>query len=175
MSPGTVPPTSAFSAKAVPARRRVAFDRCVNSGGGNTDYYDTDKRISDVSKIVFNGFAGNDRLTILVNQLNSGVTLDNILLEFHGGDNDDQLLGSMHNGVKTVAFGDAGNDILMGSKYNDILEGGTGNDEVSGGGGNDTYVFAGSAYLGIDSILNEAANVNTDTLDFTNLGRHHRQ
>jgi Ca2+-binding RTX toxin-like protein len=67
-----------------------------------------------------------------------------------------------------VAFGDAGNDILKGSAFGDTLEGGTGDDELSGGGGDDTYVFAGSSDLGVDLITNEAANVNTDTVDLTN-------
>ena len=79
----------------------------------------------------------------------------------------------MHNGVKTVAFGHAGNDILKGSKYDNVFEGGTGDDTLSGGGGNDKYVFAGTfpagaMPLGTDTISNEAANVNTDTLDFSN-------
>ena len=57
------------------------------------------------------------------------------------------MLGSMHDGVKTIAFGDAGNDILVGSKYDDVFEGGTGDDDMPGGGGNDKYVFSGTPTL----------------------------
>jgi Ca2+-binding RTX toxin-like protein len=149
---------------------KVYADLLAGEGNGGTDHHDKDKNISDVSKIVFNGFAGNDRLNVVVNQLNSGVTLDNVVLEFHGGDNDDQLINQLQGGVKVLAFGEAGNDILQGSKFNDVLEGGTGNDTLSGGAGNDTYVFSGSADLGVDSIRNEAANAGIDTLDLTNLG-----
>jgi Ca2+-binding RTX toxin-like protein len=144
---------------------RVYVEAEFEDGDDDEDY---DRNISGITKIVFNGKAGNDELSVIVNQLNSGVTLNNITLEFHGGENDDQLLGSMHNGVKTVAFGDGGNDILKGSAFGDTLEGGTGDDELSGGGGDDTYVFAGSSNLGVDIITNEAANVNTDTVDLTN-------
>jgi len=150
---------------------RVYVDLIAGESGGGTDHHDFDKKISDVSKIVFNGLAGNDTLTVVNNQLNSGVTLDNVQLEFHGDNGDDHLFSPLQGGVRTVAFGGFGNDTLQGSRYDDILEGGSGDDDLSGGSGNDKYVFSGIIPLGDDAILNEAANVGSDTLDFTNFGQ----
>jgi Ca2+-binding RTX toxin-like protein len=91
------------------------------------------------------------------------VNLNNIKLEFHGGDNDDTLT-QLNGGIRTEAFGDAGRDILQGSNFDDILEGGRGNDDLTGGLGNDTYRFVGSV-LGVDRVF-EAANLDVDKLDF---------
>lgn len=146
---------------------RVYADLTTQKSGGGTDHRDTDKRISDVEKIEFNGFEGNDTLTVFVNALNSGVTLANVSLEFHGGPNDDRLIDQVLGGVKTMAWGDAGQDILFGSRFDDVLEGGAGDDELHGGGGSDRYVFTGLG-LGEDGILDEATNSDADTLDFTN-------
>ena len=66
-------------------------------------------------------------------------------------------------------FGEVGNDTLESRGGNDTLEGGTGTDTLIGGGGDDTYVFSGLG-LGTDSIT-EAANVGTDTLDFSEFGQ----
>lgn len=148
---------------------RVYVDLDAKDSGGDTDHHDKDKSISDVSRIVFNGYEGNDKLTVFVNQLNSGVTLGSVLLEFHGGANEDQLIQSPQSGVKTVASGDAGHDILWGSRFDDVLEGGADYDDLHGGGGSDRYVFSGLT-LGHDVILDESANADLDTLDFTNFG-----
>jgi Ca2+-binding RTX toxin-like protein len=93
-----------------------------------------------------------------VETLDSGETLDYVTLEFHGGDNSDTLTQT-GGGIHTVANGDAGNDSLQGSRYNDTLD---------GGAGSDTYVFSGNT-SGDDLVL-EAANVDRDTLDFSNFG-----
>ena len=63
--------------------------------------------------------------------------------------------------------GGNGNDCLVGNGGNDTLVGNGGNDTLEGSGGNDTYYFSGSG-LGSDSIV-EAANADTDTLDFSAL------
>jgi len=55
---------------------------------------------------------------------------------------------------------------LNGGSGDDTLQSGGGNDSLFGDGGNDTYVFSGSASLGTDTV-NEGANVETDTLDFS--------
>jgi Ca2+-binding RTX toxin-like protein len=139
--------------------------------------HDEDKDIEDVTRIVFNGFAGEDTVQVDVNSLDSDVTLDNITLEFHGGDNNDTLKQT-GGGIATIANGDAGSDSLQGSRYNDTLNGGAdsdslegaaGDDIMDGGAGNDTYVFAGSN-LGFDNVV-EAANVDRDTLDFSNFSQ----
>jgi Ca2+-binding RTX toxin-like protein len=148
---------------------QVSIDLYAKDSSGHTDHHDRDEDISDVSRIVFNGDAGNDKFTVFVNQLDSDATLGNVLLEFHGGANDDQLIQSAQGGVKTVAYGDDGRDILWGSRFDDVLEGGAGLDDLHGGAGSDRYVFTGLA-LGTDAILDEAANADVDTLDFTNFG-----
>lgn len=63
---------------------QVSIDLYAKDSSGHTDHHDRDEDISDVSRIVFNGDAGNDKLTVFVNQLDSGVTLSNVVLEFHG-------------------------------------------------------------------------------------------
>ncbi len=81
-------------------------------------------------------------------------------------------------GIENVlgsASGDAivGNDranSLSSGDGNDTLEGGLGNDSLTGGNGNDTYVFSGTGNLGTDTIV-EAANADTDTLDFSSFGQ----
>ena len=68
---------------------RVYADLVSTKSDGTTNHLLLDKKIDDVSRIVFNGFAGDDSLSVVVN-LSSGTTLNNVLLEFHGGDNDDR-------------------------------------------------------------------------------------
>jgi Ca2+-binding RTX toxin-like protein len=146
---------------------QVIVDLTVQESGGGTDDHDRDVDIADVTRIVFNGFAGQDRLNVIVGALDAGITLDGIELEFNGGDHDDVLDNTNPTGgVKTRAFGGAGNDTLEGSRFNDTFEGGVGNDTLIGLRGNDTYLFVGTQ-LGSD-VVNEAANVDVDTLDFTN-------
>jgi Ca2+-binding RTX toxin-like protein len=135
---------------------KVHVDLYAGESGGGTDHHDKDKDIDEVTKIVFNGFAGADTVNVDVATLDSGVTLDNVSLEFHGGDNNDTLLQT-GGGIRTVANGDAGDDKLQGSRFNDTL---------NGGANNDTYVFSGST-MGTD-VVSEAANVDRDTLDFSN-------
>jgi Ca2+-binding RTX toxin-like protein len=156
---------------------QVHVDLDVGESGGGTDHHDKDKDIEDVTRIVFNGFAGDDTVTVDVASLDSGVTLDNITLEFHGGEHKDTLTQT-GGGVATVANGDAGNDTLQGSRFNDTLTGGAdsdtldagaGDDIMDGGAGNDTYIFAGSI-RGNDQVR-EAANVDRDTLDFSNFNQ----
>jgi Ca2+-binding RTX toxin-like protein len=125
-------------------------------GDTDPDHHDEDKDIDEVTKIVFNGFAGEDKVEVVVNTLDSGETLDNISLEFHGGDNNDTLTQKTGGGIRTVANGDAGDDTLQGSRFTDTLD---------GGANNDTYVFSGST-MGTD-VVSEAANVDRDTLDFS--------
>lgn len=135
-----------------------------SASNADTDHTGRTVDISDVTKIVFNGLAGKDKLTVSIDDLDSDVDLNDVLLEFHGGANDDTLT-QLDGGMRTIAFGDAGRDILQGSNFDDILEGGVGNDDLTGGIGNDTYRFVGSL-LGSDKVF-EAANLDVDTLDFS--------
>ncbi len=75
------------------------------------------------------------------------------LVTLSGGNGDDTL------------FGGSQNDTLTGGSGNDNLNGGAGTDTLTGGVGSDTYTFVGSV-LGTDTI-NEAANADSDTLDFS--------
>src|SRR5262249_60943349 len=70
---------------------QVHVDLYAGESGGGTDHHDRDKDIEDVTKIVFNGFAGADTVNVEVDTLDSGETLDYVSLEFHGGDNNDTL------------------------------------------------------------------------------------
>lgn len=78
----------------------------------------------DVSKIVFNGGAGNDTI-----QSNSVVPL-----EAYGNDGDDNLSGGVGN---DSLFGGPGIDRLFGNLGDDRLSGGDDNDEIIGGEGDD--------------------------------------
>ncbi|MDP2989064.1 MAG: calcium-binding protein, partial [Kiritimatiellota bacterium] len=94
---------------------------------------------------------------LLTRSTGSVFTLSNIENASLTGGNGDNLLDAS-------AF-TAGNVTLSGGNGNDTLLGGSGNDTLTGGSGNDTYIFSGSA-LGTDTI-NEAANADSDTLDFS--------
>jgi Ca2+-binding RTX toxin-like protein len=139
---------------------RVYVDLVAEESNGETDHYDDDWRISDVQWVVFNGFAGDDTLTVTVEALNSGVSVSSIGLGFLGGEDDDQLF-QHGGGIGTIAEGGSGNDRLEGSRFADWL---------MGDSGGDVYVFAGSS-LGDDFIASEPANADSDTLDFSNFGQ----
>jgi Ca2+-binding RTX toxin-like protein len=122
---------------------------------------------ASVAKIVINGLAGNDTLTI--DEQNGAISIPATI---NGGDGDDTLTGGSGNDSLTSGAGNdslsggAGSDTLSGDGGNDSLQGGTGDDVLQGGAGNDTYVFAGSVDLGTDTLSGEAADTDTDTLDF---------
>jgi Ca2+-binding RTX toxin-like protein len=142
----------------------VHVELYVGDSDGDPDH-DRDVDIADVTSIIFNGFAGNDTANVDVQSLDSGVTLNYLGFEFHGGDDSDTLTQS-GGGVFTWAYGENGNDTLHGSSVGDLLEGGAGDDILEGGAGSDYYTFAGGN-LGTDEVR-EAANVdNGDSLGFT--------
>src|SRR4029078_2152161 len=107
------------------------------SGGGTEPVENRNEDIEDVTRIIFNGFAGADTVNVELQSLDSDETLDNITLEFHGGENADRLTQS-GGGIRTVANGDAGYNELQGSQYNDTLNGGADTDILEGGAGDDT-------------------------------------
>jgi Ca2+-binding RTX toxin-like protein len=100
-------------------------------------------------------------------------------IRFHGREGDDKFTNDT--GLPSTAYGEAGNDelvggsgrdILIGSVGDDVLEGRGWNDDLRGGGGSDAYVFqsgdVGAGGLGSDTIT-EAANLDTDRLMFDGL------
>lgn len=102
-------------------------------------------------------------------------------ISFGGFDGDDSFVNDTS--IKSTAAGHAGNDVLLGGSAGDILAGGDGSDTLEGrrgsdvlrgGSGSDTFVFApatgyGIGGLGSDTIADEAANVDSDDLDFSSL------
>ncbi|WP_416671882.1 hypothetical protein [Egbenema bharatensis] len=100
-----------------------------------------------VTKVVAHGGKGDDTF--------DASRLDNIFVEFHGGDGNDILItgsggGLLYGGAgndvldasrstrSVTLWGEDGDDTLKGGSGNDKLYGGKGNDHLSGGAGNDT-------------------------------------
>jgi Ca2+-binding RTX toxin-like protein len=120
--------------------------------------------VSQVSRIVFHGQAGNDvfdnRLTSIRAQAH-GSSGDDLL---YGGSGDDDLRGEDGNdrlygmaGWDHLRGGD-GNDALYGLAGDDILEGGDGRDSLEGGDGNDRL----SGNDGVDALWGVAGNDRLD-------------
>jgi Ca2+-binding RTX toxin-like protein len=92
-----------------------------------------------------NGLGGDDSFTI--SDL-SGTDVQRI--GFAGGAGNDTLDGSQTS-TKIIAYGDEGNDKLLGGSANDYLFGGDGDDRVDGEKGDDTMIGgAGNDTLGWD-------------------------
>jgi Ca2+-binding RTX toxin-like protein len=111
-------------------------------------------------RVIFNGAAGNDVITInpaLPKSFHPRVFI------LRGGDGNDSISGGARG---ESLFGDAGTDTLVGNAGRDQLYGGDGNDQLTGGAGNDR-MFGG---LGDDQFLNnetaaERATGGRDILD----------
>jgi Ca2+-binding RTX toxin-like protein len=100
------------------------------------------------------GEGGND--TFIVNDLSyTGVHV----VEFSGGEGDDQFNAS-NSSIKVKGFGDAGNDILIGSRFADIISGGDGVDTLTGEAGHDKFVYDGNPFANGTSVLNAATGIN---------------
>ncbi|MCU0536238.1 MAG: hypothetical protein MUD14_20315, partial [Hydrococcus sp. Prado102] len=80
------------------------------------------------------GLGGDDKFTVF-DLSNTDVKL----VKFSGGEGNDYLNGSKTS-TPLYAFGDAGNDTLVGGSGNDTLIGGAGRDLLVGGPGNDVLV-----------------------------------
>ena len=92
-----------------------------------------------VNKILFFGYAGDDRFTHDQGVRDSGLPR----VELYGGDGNDRLYGSVYNdfinggGEDDDIHSFAGSDVLFGDVGNDQLYGGSGDDFLCGGGGAD--------------------------------------
>ena len=150
----------------------VAGSDLIYGGAGN------DRLLGEGENDTIYGEAGNDILRggLENDYLDGGDGNDTLI----GGDGNDTLIGGEGNDKLQGQDGDdwldggAGNDRLYGDapdSGDDTLIGGTGDDSLFGGAGDDTYVFSriGTEDLGTDTIT-EAANVDTDTLDFSDFG-----
>jgi Ca2+-binding RTX toxin-like protein len=100
------------------------------------------------------GDGGND--SFIVNDL-TGTGVE--LVQFSGGEGDDLFNASLSS-VMVKGFGDAGNDVLIGSQYDDILAGGDGVDTLTGGAGADTFVYDGNPFANGLPVLNAATGIN---------------
>src|SRR5262249_47296660 len=124
---------------------------------------------SGIDTLRFNGTQG---ITLDLSNHNQQMVQPGVSLTVVGSF--DIVYGTPGNDISTGGtggedlIGGAGNDCLVGGAGNDTLDGGAGDDTLIGGTGSDTYVFSGTA-PGNDSVI-EAANADSDTLDFTNFG-----
>jgi hypothetical protein len=132
-------------------------------------------KVSAVTKIVFQGYGGNDwfdNLTSIKSDAYGGAGLDTLLGgsnvdQFWGGDQDDYLDGRLGNDIlrgenhRDAIFGDVGDDKLYGGGDIDWLHGGAGFDTLLGEAGND-WLFGGA---GGDS-LNGGAGTNILYADY---------
>lgn len=62
-------------------------------------------------------------------------------IKFVGGDGDDSF--ENHSGLRAYAYGQDGNDVLIGGTGSDVLSGGNGLDRLTGNSGND-YLYGGN-------------------------------
>lgn len=138
----------------------LGWDSLIEAAGANTDTLD------------FSAFA----LPVTVDLTNVAAQIvnpGNLVLSLSNSTGFENVIGSAFNdGIRgnsraNVLSGGNGNDTLFGVAGDDSLEAGPGDDRLVGGWGNDTFRFAGGI-LGSD-VVDEAAGVNTDTLDFSNL------
>jgi Ca2+-binding RTX toxin-like protein len=112
----------------------VTMTHQLNAAGTKSVTENEKFEISKVGSIVFNGNAGNDRLT--VNAAPSGVSVGGMKLEFNGGTENDTL--DNRSSLPTRAEGGAGADTLIGGSGNDVLSGGDGSDFINGREGDDS-------------------------------------
>ena len=98
-----------------------------------------------IKKVLINGAAGND--TITISQTGLTPAFRPKVFVIRGGLGADVINGGFFN---DKIFGEAGDDKINGGFGNDYIDGGDGNDEITGGAGMDTLV--GGA--GDDTFLN---------------------
>jgi Ca2+-binding RTX toxin-like protein len=90
--------------------------------------------VDDVEKFEINGNGGDDNVDI--NDL-SGTDVEKVVVT--GGEGNDTVDAS-DSATPLEAFGDAGDDQLIGGTANDTLSGGAGNDSIEGEQGDDTMI-----------------------------------
>ena len=129
---------------------KVKVDLYAGRSNGSVDHHDQTRSIDGVQFIVFNGLGGDDALKISQGALNSNVTLNNLNVQYYGGDGNDQ--SESQSSVSFYAHGGNGNDTLNGGLGYDALSGDAGNDTLRGGQGSDN-LDGGS---GVDALYGDA-------------------
>jgi Ca2+-binding RTX toxin-like protein len=142
-----------FSLEALEARENLSVTTAFNLNG--TLFLYSDNNVSNVTVSRLNP------VTIRVTDTTNGFSHDYASLnadlfgfsggvkhlEFIGGAGNDTFVNNALD-LAVTAYGNAGNDWLVGGSKNDFLYGGAGNDWLSGRGGNDTlYGGAGDDWL----------------------------
>jgi hypothetical protein len=69
-------------------------------------------------------------------------------ITFHGGDGNDQFMNMAP--IACTAYGEDGNDILIGGSSNDVLVGGVGADALYGGAGSDLIIADANDFIAPD-------------------------
>jgi len=123
----------------------------VKAGGQQIGTFD----VAAVGTIHFNGFAGNDTLTV-DHQITATVIAD-------GGAGNDVLAGG---GGNNILLGGPGNDILIGGSGRNILVGGDGKDQLIGNR-NDDILIGGNTTNTADQLLQILDVWTSPTLSYT--------
>ena len=129
------------------------------SGAGTEMEFDfnndsiTDLTVSGVEDLVING--GN--VTVSGDLSNTGLAPNTITYNGDGGDNFFDA-GSLTSNEDVVAYGNDGNDTLIGAGGNDTLSGGDGDDQIFGGDGNDVIDGGSGPDDGSDYIVGGAGD-----------------
>ncbi len=139
-------------------------DRIV--GRGQDEYFGDNVDGSGTGTDAFLYFADVD-MALTDTTLTVGstdISLNNFeRVQLTGGDGNNLLNASAFSG-NVALMGGGGDDVLLGGIGDDTLDGGAGNDVLDGGPGSDVYNFGADA--GGNDIINEAANLDEDMLDF---------
>lgn len=134
------------------------------AGGANSDLYGYEG--TDLGSDVITEAANADGDSLIFSDFGAGVTIDL-------SSNAAQMIGgnttiTLSNGTAIESVdGSAFADNITGNSRENFLKGNGDNDTLAGGSGNDVYEFEGTG-LGSDTIT-EAANADSDTLDFSGL------
>ena len=131
----------------------------VTSNGVLVGSYANNLSGKTVDRLIVNGGAGNDCITI-----DSSVT-SAVVAELYGGDGNDTLTGGAN--CSNILVGGNGKDMLVGGGQRDLLIGGNGADSINGGGGDDLMIAGSTAFDANPTALRAIfAEWNTTTRDY---------
>jgi Ca2+-binding RTX toxin-like protein len=158
------------------AAENVTADDTIDGGGGTDELQITADNgttgavlddlvdIDTVTVEVSSTATDNAKVTLQYTASNTdALTIDATALTSADADFTLVATDTQVGGVLTVNGG-AGDDTISTGAGNDIITGGTGKDIMTGGAGDDEYIFAGTADLGTDEEIVEAASGGTDKI-----------